>query len=49
MQNIEIFQKAKKIAEFGAGYSGLAGLALAKRLLHLPSKNFEIEISDGNS
>lgn len=50
IKNIENFRKMKKIAEYGSGYSGLAGIALAKSLLYENENppDFQIEISDGN-
>lgn len=39
----------KHIAEYGAGYSGLAGITLAKSLLSIPDHPIlSIDISDGH-
>ncbi|KAL4482743.1 hypothetical protein ABPG73_021403 [Tetrahymena malaccensis] len=50
IKNIEQFKSMKRIAEYGAGYSGLAGLALSKLLLQnkQDDQNIYIDISDGN-
>ena len=50
LKNIEKFKKMKRIAEYGAGYSGLAGIALAKSLIYKIEnpQDYHIEISDGN-
>ncbi|KAL4499018.1 hypothetical protein ABPG72_016920 [Tetrahymena utriculariae] len=50
LKNFEQFKSMKRIAEYGAGYSGLAGLALSKLMLQNKQDdlNFYIDISDGN-